>query len=226
MARNEEELRDSFGSSAQRILAYLRILPDGADSLETLQESVHLSERTVRSKVKALEAHGIVVVIHEGTRRRVKLAKYWRENIEAITPALTTFGQDLLRAERAAKQQIAHHEHMAAYTADEAKKEMSFATVERAKRVIGTLKAHKGEAMLTRRQWMQENGQNPKAAPPLSLHPRSNPKAHRPVIHVNGRDLTPGDKAVTRPNRPTKRQPARLCLGHLDDPQFGQVVIP
>lgn len=226
MARNEEELRDSFGSSAQRILAYLRILPDGADSLETLQESVHLSERTVRSKVKALEAHGIVVVIHEGTRRRVKLARFWREAIEAITPALTTYGQDLLRAERAAKQQIAHHEHMAAYTADEKKKELSEATIQRAGLVIGMLQAHKAEAMLTRRQWMQENGQNPKAAPPLSLHPRSNPKAHRPVIHVNGRDLTPGDKAVTRPNRPIKRQPARLCLGHLDDPQFGQVLTP
>ena len=102
---------------------------------------------------------------------------------------------------------------------------MSLATVERAKRVIGTLKAHKTEAMLTRRQWMQDNGQNPKDAPPLSLHPRWNPKARRPVIHVNGRDLTPGERAVTRPNRPQPQRP-RLHLGHLDDPQFGQVVMP
>lgn len=202
LARNEGELHHSFGASVQRILAYLRTLPDGVDDLETLQEATRLSERTVRNKVNFLEAHGIVETVKAGARRRVKLARFWCENIEAITPALTTYGQDLLRAERAAKQQIAHHEHMAAYTADEKKKELSEATIQRARLVIGTLKAHKGEAMLTRRQWMQENGQNPKDAPPLSLHPRSNPKVRRPVIHVNGRDLTPGERAITKPNRP------------------------
>lgn len=225
LARNEGELRHTFGASVQRILAHLRAWPDGVDSLETLQESVHLSERTVRNKVNFLEAHGIVETVKEGARRRVKLARFWREAIEEITPALTSFGQDVLRGIRSAKQQIAHHAHMAEYTADEKKKEMSEATIRRAKQVIGILQAHKTEAMLTRRQWMQDNGQNPKDAPPLSLHPRCNPKVHRPVIHVNGRDLTPGERAVTRPNRPQSRKTAYLHLGHPSDPQFGQVVI-
>lgn len=200
MARTDDELIQSFGASAQRILACLLTLPDGVDSLETLQETAHLSERTVRNKVRTLEQQVIVEVIQEGTRRRVKLAKYWREAIDAITPALTSFGQDILRSERAAKQRIAHHEHMAKLTGNPDKKAFSNAVIVRSEDTLKLLQEHKAEAYRERQQWMQDNGMDPTQAPPLSLHPRARNKASRKVNRVNGRDLTPSDKAVTKPN--------------------------
>ena len=210
MARNDDELHHSFGSSVQRILACLRTLPDGVDSLETLQEATHLSARTVSNKVNYLAAHGIVETLKEGTRRRVKLAKYSPENIGAITPALTTYGQDILRGMRSAKQQIAHHAHMAKYTNDPEKKELSEATIDRADNTLNLLKEHKAEAYRMRQQWMQDNGlETP--APALSLHPRSNPKAREKVTHVNGHDLTPGDKAVSKPNGLSKLEHESLA---------------
>lgn len=243
MAQNDDELHHSFGSSAQLILAHLRTLPEGVDSLETLQETVRLSARTVSNKVNYFEAHGIVETVKQGTRRSVKLAKYWRENIEAITPALTSFGQDILRSMRAAKQQIAHHEHMAQNTQAPEERALSEATIQRAEQALQMLQEHKAEAYRERQQWAQENGQNPKDAPPLSLHPRSNPKAHRPVIHVNGHDLTPGEGAKNKPNGLTKAERAQLAtdkhlaevaarsdagirvqLGTVTNPNFGQPV--
>jgi DNA-binding transcriptional ArsR family regulator len=177
MARSDDELCHSFGASTQRILSVLIAQPEGVDSLEALQELTFISPNTISKKIGYLEAHEIVETIREGNRRTVKLAKFWRENIEAITPALTAFGQDLLRAERAANQQISHHAHMAYYTANADEKAMCEATIQRAEEKLEFLKAHKSEAMNERRQWMQAEGIDPAKAPPLSLHPRSNPKS-------------------------------------------------
>jgi DNA-binding transcriptional ArsR family regulator len=176
MARNDDEMHQSFASSAQRILAVLKAFGE-VDSLETLKELTQLSMRTVVNKVAYLEAHQIIETARDGRRRTVKLSAFWRENIDAIGPALTSFGTDLLRAERAAQQQIAHHEHMAYRTANVDEKAMCEATIERAKQMIEFLQPHKTEAMNERRQWLQNEGLDPATAPPLSLHPRSNPKA-------------------------------------------------
>ena len=67
-----------------------------------------------------------------------------------------------LRGIQSAKQQIAHHEHMAGFTANEDKKAQALEVAERAEQRIVTLDAHKAEAHRERQQWMQDNGMEPK----------------------------------------------------------------
>ncbi len=231
MARNDNELRHSFGSSVQRILSVLIAHPDKIDSLETLQELTRLSASTIAKKINYLAYHSIVETTREGNRRTVKLAEFWREIIADIAPSLTSFGQDLLRAERAAQQQIAHHEHMAFYTANVDEKAMCEATIQRAEQKLEFLQAHKTERMNERREWLQNEGIDPETAPPLSLHPRSNPKQtvkiclgsdqtkkHLPAgnnktklqaLRRMKRRLTPGETAKVNRNRLNKAELAQ-----------------
>jgi len=202
-------MRHSFGSSDQRILAVLATLPDGVDSMETLAEAVHLSTKTIGRKVGYLVAQRIVETDTEGNRKRLRLADDWYETMVNLAPALTSWGQDIIRARQAALQQIAHHEHMAKYTNDQEKKDQSLSVVDHAEKRLAEAETALVSAKQTRRNWMKTNGKDPNTAPPISLHPRSNPKPHKPAIHVNGHDLTPGDKAKIKPNGLTKTERAQ-----------------
>jgi DNA-binding transcriptional ArsR family regulator len=170
LARDDEEFRSSFGSSALRILSVLAAIPEGVDSLDTLCELTHLSARTVGNKVNSLERHGIVTTERQGRCRAIALTRFWYESIQEITPALTSFGQDILRHEKAAGQMEVYHDKMAELTVREEKKRFHHEIAAKAEALGESIQVHKLEAMRQRQAWAQTNGME--TAPPISLHPR------------------------------------------------------
>jgi DNA-binding transcriptional ArsR family regulator len=171
LVRDDAGFRNcSFGTSALRILSVLVAMTEGVGSLEALCELTHLSARTVGNKVNSLERHGIVTTTRQGRRRAIALTRFWYEAIQEITPALTSFGQDILRYEKAAGQMEIYHDKMAELSAVEEKKRFHEEIAARAEALQQSIQVHKLEAIRQRQAWAQANGME--TAPPISLHPR------------------------------------------------------